>query len=123
MTPSELLRMSKRKRPRTTFTDLRLEAENELEPAPPAKSKRGLRNVRLGPRANTGRFDSSTEFHRSPDLDSPVPLSRDAASVSAHERDVARFRSEDAKTGVQTDEDPPTVVQKKRGLRNIRVRK
>lgn len=32
MTPEDLLRWSKRKRPRTAFTDLRLMDESELEP-------------------------------------------------------------------------------------------
>lgn len=46
---------------------------------------------------------------RGRDITQPVPLPYDATTVSPHERDVARFQSEDARTGAQTDEVPPTV--------------
>lgn len=53
-----------------------------------------------------------------PDLNKPVPLPLDHSTISPHEREVARFRAEDAKTGGQTDEVPPTVVRRpQRGLR------
>lgn len=57
------------------------------------------------------------------DINFPVHLPRDETSISAHERDVARYRAEDARTGAQVDEVPVTVVvkRKKRGLRNVRI--
>lgn len=48
---------------------------------------------------------------RQADINRPVPLPYDAAAISPHERDVARYQSEDARTGAQTDEVPPTVVR------------
>lgn len=63
MTPEDLLRMAKRKRPRTAFTDSRLMGEDELEPIEPLQEdilrryepakkigplkRRGLRGVRI----------------------------------------------------------------------------
>lgn len=55
------------------------------------------------------------------DLNEPVPLPVDFASVSPHERDVARYRSEDARAGAQTDATPP-MVRYKRGLRHVRLK-
>lgn len=56
-----------------------------------------------------------------PDLTKPIPLPVGAASVSPHEVAVARYRAESARTGEQVDEEPVTVVRKKRGLRNVRI--
>lgn len=57
-------------------------------------------------------------------INEPVPIPYDAATVSPHERDVARYQSEDARTGVQTDEVSPTVVMqsspKLSALKNLR---
>jgi hypothetical protein len=59
-----------------------------------------------------------------PDINQPVPLPYDATSVTPHERDVARFQAEDARTGMQTDEVTPTVriagPPKLSALRNLR---
>lgn len=57
------------------------------------------------------------------DIRAPVPLPYDATAVSPHERDVARFQAEDARTGMQTDEVAPTMVQgppKLSALQNLR---
>ena len=56
-----------------------------------------------------------------PDLSRSVPLPIDPSTVSPHEREVARFQAEDARTSAQTDETPPTI-RKSRGLRHVRVR-
>ena len=58
---------------------------------------------------------------RERNLNEPVPLPVDFSSVSPHERDVARYRSEDARTGRQTDEVTPTT-RYKRGLRHVKLK-
>lgn len=61
-----------------------------------------------------------------PNINERVPLPYDAATISPHERDVARFRAEDARTGMQTDEVPPTIRRlgppKLSALKNLRPR-
>ncbi len=58
-------------------------------------------------------------------INEPVPMPYDETTVSPHERDVARFRSEDARTGMQTDEVPPTIRMqaspKLSALKNLRM--
>lgn len=61
-----------------------------------------------------------------PDLNQPAPLPYDPTTISPHERDVARFQAEDARTGAQTDEVPPTVrmlnpAPKLSALKNLRM--
>ena len=65
------------------------------------------------------RFLRTQEKERN--LNEPVPLPVDFTSISPHERDVARYRSEDARSGAQTDETAPTV-RYKRGLRHVRLK-
>lgn len=57
-------------------------------------------------------------LQRNSDLDitKPVALPVDFSRVSPHEREVARYQSEDARTGQQTDETPPTVRFRKQRL-------
>lgn len=71
---------------------------------------------------STPKIKLKRRFQRPADVTQPVPLPVDFASVSPHERDVARYRSEDSRTGQQVDETPPTVKhKKKRGLRHVRT--
>jgi hypothetical protein len=72
------------------------------------------------PKLKRGKY-SNTQSDAQLDLRKPVPLPVDLSTVSSHERDVARYRAEDARTGAQTDEDAPTIVRKKRGLRHVRT--
>lgn len=57
--------------------------------------------------------------YKDPDITRPVPLPVDFSVVSPHERDVARYRAEDARTGEQSDETPRRV---RRGLRHVRLK-
>jgi len=76
------------------------------------------RRIKLKPGRSTMRsrmpMPMDQQQGNPPDLMQPVPLPIDASTVSPHERDVARFQSEDARTGVQTDEVPPTVIRRGR---------